>query len=163
MSTEDLERCYTAALRILHYRFNSEAELRRKLQRKQFDKPLIDETIERLRREKWLDDKRFAAALVRTKQQKHHGPRKIALELAAAGVDRDEARQALRENSNPEREREDAVKLFEKRRRLLIRRHGEEYVLTDEARRKLAAYLLNQGYDSALVQSVVKEIPVVDD
>ena len=78
-------------------------------------------------------------------------------------VGRDEVKQALRENSNPEKEREDAVALFEKRRRLLIRRHGEDYVLTDEARRKLAAYLLNQGYDSALVQSVVKEIPVVDD
>lgn len=161
--SDELDRCYTAALRILNYRFNSEAELRRKLQRKKFEAALIDETIERLRREKWLDDQRFAAAFVRTRQQKHRGPRKIAMELAAAGVGRDEARQALRENSNPEREREDAIALFEKRRRLLIRRHGEEYVLTDEARRKLAAYLLNQGYDSALVQSVVKEIPVVDD
>ena len=161
--SDDLERCYTAALHILNYRFNSEAELRRKLKSKKFEGPLIEETIERLRREKWLDDSRFAAAFVRTKQQKHHGPRKIAMELAAAGVGRDEAKQALQANSNPEREREDAVALFEKRRRMLIRRHGEDYVQTDEARRKLAAYLLNQGYDSALVQSVVKEIPVVDD
>ena len=41
--------------------------------------------------------------------------------------------------------------------------HGQEYASTVEARRKLAAYLLNQGYDAALVQSVVKESPVVDD
>jgi regulatory protein len=163
MTSDESERCYAAAIRILHYRFNSEAELRRKLKGKRFEPSLIDETIERLRSEKWLDDQRFAAAFVRTKQQKHHGPRKIAMELAATGVDRDAAKQALRENSNPEKEREDAVALFEKRRRLLIRRHGEDYVMTDDARRKLAAYLLNQGYDSALVQSVVKEIPVVDD
>jgi regulatory protein len=154
---------YIAALRILGYRFNSESELRRKLRAKRFDAEEIDRTIERLRSEKWLDDDRFAAAFVRTKQNKHHGPRKIARELAAAGVDRESAKKAISENADPEREREDLVALFEKRRRLLIRRHGEAYVSTDEGRRKLAAYLLNQGYDSALVQSVLKETPVVHD
>ncbi|HUP49960.1 MAG TPA: RecX family transcriptional regulator [Thermoanaerobaculia bacterium] len=161
--SDDLERCYAAALRILNYRFNSEAELRRKLRAKRFEAGLIDRTIERLRGERWLDDQRFAAALVRTKQQKHHGRRKIARELAAAGIDRESADRALRENADPEKERQDLVALFEKRRRLMIRRHGEAYVSTEEARRKLAAYLLNRGYDAALVQSVVKEIPVVHD
>ena len=150
-------------MRILNYRFNSEAELRRKLQRKKFENEEIDETIERLRKEKWLDDARFAAALVRTRQQKHHGSRKIARELAAAGVDREAATKAIKDNVSEEKEREDLVALFEKRKRLLIRRHGEEYLSTDEARRKLAAYLFNQGYDAALVQSVLKEIPVVYD
>ena len=157
------ERCYIAAMRILNYRFNSEAELRRKLKSKKFEPALIDETVEKLRREKWLDDARFAAAFVRTKQLKHHGPRKIARELAAAGVDREAADKAIRENVDEENERADLIALFEKRRRLLIRRYGEDYVTTDEGRRKLAAYLLNQGYDAALVRSVVKEIPVVHD
>ncbi|HEU4522014.1 MAG TPA: regulatory protein RecX [Thermoanaerobaculia bacterium] len=161
--SEDLERCYIAAMRILNYRFNSEAELRRKLKAKRFETALIEQTIEKLRGEKWLDDDRFAAAFVRTKQQKHHGPRKIARELAAAGVDRESAQKAIRENVSEEREREDLVALYEKRRRLLIRRHGEAYVSSDEARRKLAAWLLKQGYDAALVMSVVKEIPVVHD
>ena len=161
--TEEPDLCYIAAVRILNYRFNSEAELRRKLQRKKFEAAEIDETIERLRREKWLDDARFAAAFVRTKQQKHHGARKIARELAAAGVDREAAKKAIKDNVSEEKEREDLVALFEKRKRLLIRRHGEEYLSTDEARRKLAAYLFNQGYDAALVQSVLKEIPVVYD
>jgi regulatory protein len=159
----DSERCYAAALRILNYRFNSEAELRRKLRAKKFEDPVIAETLERLRREKWLDDERFAAAFVRSKQGKHHGPRKIARELAAAGVDREVARDALRENIDEEQERQDLLALLEKRRRLLVRRHGEAYASSDEGRRKLAAYLLNHGYDAALVQSVVKEIPGVHD
>ncbi len=46
-------------MRILGYRFNSAAELRLKLRAKNFDKTLIDETIDRLRTEKWLDDERF--------------------------------------------------------------------------------------------------------
>ena len=76
---------------------------------------------------------------------------------------REAAKKAILENVSEEKEREDLVTLLEKRKRLLIRRHGEQYVSTPEARRKLAAYLLNQGYDAALVQSVLKETPVVDD
>src|SRR5436305_10468671 len=59
--------CYVTALRILGYRFNSEAELRRKLAAKRFDGEEIAETLARLREEKWLDDDRFAAAYVRTR------------------------------------------------------------------------------------------------
>lgn len=152
---EDLERCYAAALRILNHRFNSEAELRRKLRAKKFEAEVIDGTVDRLRREKWLDDDRFAASFVRSKQGKHQGPRKIARELAAAGVDREAAKRAIRENIDPEREREDLRALLEKRRRILVRRYGEAYASSDEARRKLAAYLLNHGYDAALVREFV--------
>ena len=159
----DLERCYIAALRILNYRFNSEVELRRKLASKKFEKADIDATIARLRDEKWLDDARFAGAFVRTRQSKRIGSRRIARELQAAGVDGDTARAAIAENRDPEREREDLANEYAKRRRLLIRRHGPDYVETAEGRNKITAYLLKQGYDASLIQSVVKESPVVDD
>jgi regulatory protein len=155
--------CYETALRILSYRFNSEGELRTKLRAKRFEKGEIDDAIERLRQEKWLDDARFAGAFVRTRRSKRIGPRRIARELQAAGVDEETARTAIRENADPEREREDLAAEYAKRRRLLVRRHGEEYAESPEGRKKLTAYLLKQGYDAALIQSVVKESPVVDD
>ena len=101
----DLDDCYLAALRILNYRFNSSAELKRKLTAKKFDRKLVDETIARLREEKWLDDERFAGAYVRTRMIKKVGPRKIERELQAAGVDRETAAIAVRENNDEERER----------------------------------------------------------
>ena len=152
----DLERCYIAAMRILNHRFNSTAELKRKLKSKKFEPPVIDETITRLTSEKWLDDGRFAASFVRTRQNRKIGPRRIARELSAAGVDQDSARLAMRENADPERERADLIALLQKRRRMLARRHGEEYADTPEGRNKLAAYLLNQGYDRDLVLEVVQ-------
>ena len=97
--------CYAAALRILGYRFNSEAELRRKLIAKRFDDETIDATIVRLRDEKWLDDERFAGAYVRTRTQKGIGRLRIRRELMAAGVDDDAAERALRENAGGEEER----------------------------------------------------------
>src|ERR1051326_1155665 len=91
------ERAYVAALRILGDRFNSELELRRKLQRKKFDEAIIDATIARLRDEKWLDDERFAGAFARTRSRKRIGGKRIVLELRAAGVDDDVATRAVKE------------------------------------------------------------------
>jgi regulatory protein len=158
----DLERCYLAALRILHHRFNSTAELRRKLKSKKFETEVIDEAVTRLRNEKWLDDSRFASAFVRTRQNKKIGSRRIARELTAAGVNDETARLAIRENADPEREREDLLALVAKRCRMLARRHGDEYVVSPEGRNKLAAYLLKQGYDAALVSDALKQWSAAD-
>lgn len=149
--------CYIAALRILGYRFNSEGELRRKLRSKKFEAAEIDATIERLHREKWLDDARFAAAFTRTRANKRVGRLRIRRELQAAGVSNEEASRAVTENLDPEREHEDLVALRDKRARILARRHGEEYLKTGEGRKKLAAHLVAQGYDAALVWDLVRK------
>ena len=148
--------CYTAALRILNYRFNSEAELRRKLARKKFESAEIDEAIARLRDEKWLDDERFAGAFVRARTSKRIGPSRIRRELSAAGVDRETAARALTANADDERTREHLVALFEKRKRMLARRKGDDYPATREGRAKIASYLIGLGYDAALVHEVVR-------
>jgi regulatory protein len=151
----DSERAYLAAMRILQYRFNSEAELRRKLKGKGFAADVVDATIERLRGEKWLDDDRFAGAFVRTRQRRRVGPLRIARELAAAGVGKEASAVALRENADPDRDRADALALAEKRLRILLRRHGRP---AEEVRNKLTGWLLNHGYDAALVRDVVAVI-----
>ncbi|HYC88043.1 MAG TPA: RecX family transcriptional regulator [Thermoanaerobaculia bacterium] len=155
--------CYTAALRILRYRFNSEVELRRKLRAKKFEKEEIDLAVARLHREQWLDDARFAGAFVRTRANKRVGRLRIRRELQAAGVGDDEAAKALRDNVDAEREGEALRELCARRARILVRRHGEDYLGTEEGRTKLAAYLGAKGYDSALVWEVVREISRTQD
>ena len=151
------DRCYLAALRILNYRFNSEAELRRKLRAKRFEKDEIDAAIARLHKEKWLDDERFAGAFVRTRANKRVGALRIRRELHAAGVSNEAADRAIAEHVDPERERESLDALCARRIRVLVRRHGAEYLDTDEAHMKLTAYLIGHGYDSALVRDVVRD------
>jgi regulatory protein len=156
------DACRVAALRILSYRFNSEAELRRKLRLKNFDAAEIEAVITNLRDEKWLDDDRFAGAFVRMRAAKRMGPERIRRELQAAGVSREVIERAVAENMEEDRTRTALVELFRKRRRMLARRRGEDYADSLEGRNKLAVYLLNQGYDARLVSSVVKETTVVD-
>jgi SOS response regulatory protein OraA/RecX len=114
-------------------------------------------TIARLRNERWIDDVRFAAGFVRTRLKKKIAPQRILRELQAISVDEEIARQALEENLEEGAERAAVRELCERRARLLIRRHGEAWLETDEGRTKLALFLLKQGYESSLVWDVLKE------
>jgi regulatory protein len=147
------DACYASGLRILKYRFNSTAELRRKLRAKGFDKETIESALARLRDEKWLDDARFAAAFVRTQALRKKGLLRIRRELIGAGVPDDAIAAAISENVDSEAERERAMAAARKRLPILVRRYG-----ADAARNKLRAYLLKQGYEAALVRDIVKEI-----
>jgi len=142
VKSEDLTP-YLVALRILGYRFNSEAELRRKLAAKRFDEAAIAETIARLREEKWLDDERFAGAFVRTRVLKGIGRLRIRGELRNAGVSEEAAERAIRENTEGEEERLRAA--VEK----LSRRFGAD-------RNKIASRLQRQGFEISAILSYLR-------
>ena len=147
----DPDRCYRAAVRILNHRFNSTAELKRKLRAKGFSSDAIDPTLERLAAEKWLDDARFAGAYVRTRLQRRIGKIRIRRELIRAGVSDDLIAQAVGENIEPESEHARALAAAQKRLPALMRRYEPAV-----ARNKLAAYLLKQGYDAPLVWETLR-------
>ena len=153
-----MDDCYRVALRILRHRFNSIAELKRKLRAKGFSREDIEPAIEGLVLEKWLDDERYAGAYVRTRLQKRIGKLRIRRELIAAGVADEIIARAVGENIDSEDERARALASAQKRLPILTRRYGP-----DVARNKLAAYLLKQGYDSALVREIIKETKVEHD
>jgi regulatory protein len=153
----DLDRCHAAALKVLGYRFNSIAELRRKLSAKAFDPETIAATIKRLVEEKWLDDERYASELVRVRARRRVGRLRIRRELRAKGVTGDAAEVALSENIAPDDERGQLVALCDKKMRTMTARNGEEFVASDEGRNKLTGYLLRQGYEMALVLEVIRE------
>ncbi len=153
----DSERCYAAALRFLQYRWNSVVELRRKLRRKGFGDEDVSSTLDRLRAEKWLDDERFAAALVRTRSRARIGRLRIRNELGAAGVDDETIAQAIAGNVDEEAERAALEVLCRKKIRSLEQRGGNGFAATREGRNKLTFYLLKQGYDAALVEEIIRE------
>ncbi len=150
---DDLERCYASGRRILRYRFNSTAELRRKLSAKGFDRQTIQSVLGRLQVERWLDDERFAAAFVPTRMLKRVGPMRIRRELIAAGVGDEIIGRALAENADAGADRLRALDLARRKFPILLRRNDVRV-----ARNKLTAYLLKQGYDAALVREILDEL-----
>ena len=71
---------------MLARREHSAFELRRKLQRKEFDEAEIEEVVDRLLQEGLLSDTRYAEAYIHMRMGKGYGPLRIALELKERGV-----------------------------------------------------------------------------
>lgn len=83
-----------AGLKLLGRRAHSRFELRRKLARRGYDSAEVDAALARLIELGYLDDRSFAAAHVR-RRSAGLGPLALSVELAARGVDRTAAGEAL--------------------------------------------------------------------
>lgn len=156
MSPSELERCRTAALRLLNYRFRGREELRRKLADREFSPEAIEATLESLADEGWLDDVRFSRELARSRARKGIGPKRVALELRSFGVDDEDARAGIAAASEEEPPGERLAEIVRKRARILARRHGAGWADEADGRKKLLAYLLNQGYEYAAASAAIE-------
>ena len=75
-------------------RSRGRAELARDLERKGFERGAVAEALDRLLRERWMDDAAAARSLVRAKGARY-GRRRLELELAARGFSAETAAEAL--------------------------------------------------------------------
>lgn len=82
-----LAKIYQNALYLLSRRDHSRLELAQKLARKSYNKNDIEATIQRLESEGWINEKRFTEMYSESRRRKGYGPRRIAMELAAKGID----------------------------------------------------------------------------
>jgi regulatory protein len=138
----------TAALRLLSRRDYTSAELRDKLASREYSAGDIDEALASLAAERLLDDRRAAAAHVRTASRvKGRGRLRIQRELEARGLDRDVVRQALEEL--PAADESAALDRWLQRRRLPAR-------LPAALRRRLFQQLLRRGFTADLIASALK-------
>ena len=89
---------YTLALSWLARRELTERQVRARLSRRRVAAEEIDAAVERLRRERALDDRRVAGAYARTAVRlKGRGPLRLRRDLQALGVDAAAAREAIDE------------------------------------------------------------------
>lgn len=155
---DDPAACYVQAVRFLGIRWHGVEQLRLKLRQKGYSDGAIGPTLKRLTDEKWLDDERFATSFVESKLRRKLGPGRIRTALRAAGVDHEVAAKAVSEGSDDEEQEQRLRLLCRKRLEQVRRRHtpasGDEEMLE---RKKLTAYLLQQGYDYAQVSEAVRE------
>ena len=83
-------------LRLLALRAHSRAELRQKLERRGYEEVEVDAAMVRLAEMGYLDDAAFAQSLVR-RRSATRGTLAVSAELAAKGIDRHGAAEALAE------------------------------------------------------------------
>ncbi|MFD2613078.1 regulatory protein RecX [Paenibacillus gansuensis] len=149
LQDEERHSAYFQAVRFISHRPRTVKELRLKLKEKGYEPELIDYAVERLKEQKFVDDKLFAQQLAESRiYSQKKGRNLVQQELAQKGVPKEHIQSAL-ERVDPERELASAMELGLKRWKLLS---GSG---TDKSR-KLYGFLLRRGYSSSQVQKVLR-------
>ena len=133
---------FTTALVLLGQRELSEVQLRARLGRRGCDPDDIERTIERLRKDRTLDDTRVARAAARLESAvRKRGPARVRQRLHAMGLDRSTVDAAVK--SAFEEVDEGALLDAALARRLKGREVAE---LDDKARARIVRSLVGQGF-----------------
>jgi len=142
------------AFRLLGRRQHSSSELRRKLWNKDYEQKLIDEVIEDLQKNGYLDDKEFIRAFVAEKSKaKNWSIKRITGELFKRGATSKLIDEMFSEQQT-ESDLESAMKLAKKKYEVLMKRNLEP----KELRNKLSTYLFTKGFDYDLIKEVCSKI-----
>ena len=144
---------YQRALRRLGRRDQSEAELRRALLARGHDPEEVEAAIERLRAERFLDDRGFAERFARSR-------------MAHQGLGRSRVRQGLRQRGVAPDETEAGLvgALLEVDERAVLeglaRRYWRQHARVEPERRlpRLWAFLLRRGFAASLVHERLKAL-----
>lgn len=142
------------AFRLLGRRMHSASELRRKLWNKDYEQKLIDEVIQDLKNNDYLNDEDFIREFVAEKtKSKGWSTKKIKTELFKRGIDNKLIDEMI--NGQPsDSEIENAMKLAKKKYDQLIRKKLE----AKELRNKLSAFLFSKGFEYDLIKDVCRKL-----
>jgi len=137
------------ALLFLSYRARSESEIRKNLIKHEVPETVIDETLEKLRRDGLANDNEFAQAWVENRSTFRPRSRlMLAMELRQKGLD-DESTQAALQNVDDEPLAYEAA---------LKRATRFKTLEWNEFRKKLSEFLARRGFSYAVTAPVVSRI-----
>lgn len=143
------ERALQQALLFLSYRARSESEIRRNLQKHEIPDDVIEETLERLRRDGLANDDQFARAWVENRSAfRPRSRRLMALELRQKGLDDEAAKSALEGV-------DDEALAYEAAQKRATRFKGLEW---SEFRTKLSGFLARRGFSYSVIASAVSRV-----
>lgn len=150
----ELLRIRDAAFRLLARRLHSSHELKLKLIKKKYDKSIIDNVIQSLKEQNYLDDDQFAKLLIEEKSvKKKFGRNKIKAELYKKGINKSIIDSVLN-NQDDELNYDNAIFLAKKKLKLLNDKNTDKRKLKE----KLFSFLLSKGYDSELIMKVINNM-----
>jgi regulatory protein len=149
---DSAKAAYVRALRWLTARELSEAQVRERLAEKGYTDTAIGPAVERLLQDRTLDDRRAAIAVARTEAHvRRRGPHRVMGKLLAMQIDRELAKDVVRELFAEE----DEAALLEKT--LDTRLRGNSERLKDpRERRRILAYLVRQGFSASAASAAIR-------
>ena len=148
-SEDGRERAYQQAMLFLSYRARSESEICQNLRKHEIPEPVIEQTLERLRKAGLANDDEFAQAWVENRNTfRPRSRRMMAMELKQKGL-ADEAIQSATQNVD------DEASAYEAAQKRAARFKGLEWT---DFRKKLTEFLARRGYSYSVIAPVVTRI-----
>ena len=141
------DKLYSSSIRMLASRENSCFALKTKLKNKVHSTEDIEEVIELLSKDKYLDDARFVEVFVLSKSSKGIGPIKIQIELQQRSVD-EALIDAYLDFNQPE--------WLEKASEVRCKRFGESLPVDMNDKAKQIRFLQQRGFTQKQTMSVMK-------
>lgn len=141
---------YRAAIRLLEHRDRTASDLRKRLGDRGFDADVLADTLERLQREGFVDDARFAQRYAESMRElRGYGERRIQLELSRRGIDKELVASVSSVARADEQETADRLAVARARR-------FPTDLPREQALRRLAGYLSRKGFGPDVVWSAAK-------
>jgi len=149
----DIERAKSRAINYISGKLKTKYEVRLKLKEKDFTEDIIDEVIDILEKEEYLNDRLYCEVFIEDKKQLNgYGKNKIKSLLIQKGVSKSVFEDFLDEFEYEE-EFDNALKMGIKKLNLLS---NEEYVF--KKKQKLINYLAYRGFSFDVINDVLREI-----
>ena len=141
---------YQRALGLLVRREHSRKELSRKLSAKGVERDDADLALDKLNRQDFQNDARFACALARSRASAGYGPNRIRAELGMHSLGRDDVTAALEACDRDW----DASAVD-----IIQRRYANKDLSDPVQRRKAVDFLLRRGFDQKSAYAAVRAQP----
>lgn len=152
VQAQEKQQAYLYAVRLLSSRLRSEQELLHRLKHKGYDSALSIATVERLKKEQYVDDAIFAEQLTKQRiRSQKKGRNWVKQELQHKGILPEQISHALQQ-IDEDVEYRSAYSLIDKKYRKEFNNDPQQ------ARRKAMGFLLRRGYSPSLVTKVIREI-----
>jgi regulatory protein len=152
MRDEEFNQAYTAAVQYLGRKARTAKEVMRKLKQRGYHEELAEQVISRLLRERFINDREYAAEFAQYHLVAHKKSRKwIAYKLAEKGVAQEYIDAALDALDSGE-ELRTAMDKGEKKWNSLL------HVPPSERRKKVTAFLRRSGFSPDVVMKVMRSL-----
>lgn len=150
---EEQLRAKNYALTLLSYRARTEKEIVERMRKKGYEQSDIEEVVNYLKQEGYINDKTFAEMYIKDKSEIHkYGQNRIKTELYKKGISKELVNNLIKKILNSDEE-------YEKAKELAMKKIKSYHKDSKQAQyRKLSGFLARKGYSYDVISKVLKEI-----
>jgi len=148
----DLSGAQDYALKLLGYRERSRQEIQVRMERKGFQREVIEKVLRYLESQKYLDDRRFAELWTQGRLKKRYGKGRVILELREKGVNQEIIDEVVKKAYSSVDEIGMALDLVKRKG------YNLEWIEDQRVARRVSEFLRRRGFSFSVIGEVMDRI-----